>query len=86
MPPDIVRVIAAWSPGDRERLTRSLAPLLALPDGPRVVRCVLHLGNGDVDRVAHYVAAALGDPRDVIWWAEYDGGDVRRRDFSQPLG
>jgi hypothetical protein len=38
---------------------------------PRVQRAILMLAEGDLDRLRHYVQAATGDWRDVLWWAEY---------------
>jgi hypothetical protein len=51
--------------------------------GPRVVRCVIYLANGDLQQLKHYVEQALIDPRDVMYSAEYDpGSDARLRDFN----
>lgn len=54
--------------------------------GPRVVRCVVHLSAGDLEQLKHYAEQALQDPRDVMWWAEYDGdSNTQVRNFNDPL-
>jgi len=53
--------------------------------GARVVRCMVHLAAGKTESLAHYIKAALGDPRDVIWWAEYDRDGKRMYDFNEPF-
>jgi len=83
-PADIAAAIARRFPADDALVRTVLAPVLALTDGARVVRCVLHLAT-DLDRIADLATAAATDPRDVIWWAEYDGGERRLRDFSQGI-
>jgi hypothetical protein len=57
----------------------------AVPELARVARCVVFLAGGDPAKLAHFVAAARLDYRDVIWWAEYDGGETRLRNFTHPL-
>jgi hypothetical protein len=82
LPDDVERALARF--GDRRDEARALLESVANTiEGARVVRCVLHLGE-DLDKLAHYAAAARVDYRDVIWWAEYDGGEQRLRDFSKP--
>ncbi len=44
----------------------------------RVQLAILHLSNGDLDKVRHDVAVAKLDYRDVLYWAEYP----RERDFD----
>ncbi len=36
----------------------------------RVLRAVLTLSEGDLDRLRHYAEVADTDPRDVLYWAE----------------
>lgn len=86
LPDDLQRGLAKFA--DRERARTLLEPLLALPEGPRIARCVWWLAGRDDDaleRLAHYATAARVDYRDVIWWAEYDGGETQLRDFTNPL-
>ena len=52
----------------------------------RVLRCILHLSQGDPVKLKHYTDVAQTDWRDVIYWAEYDEQDQRIRDFDQPFG
>lgn len=55
----------------------------------RLVRCILHLAEGDLESLKHFIAAAKDDPRDVIFWAEYENREskdpVMVRDFSEPF-
>lgn len=71
LPQDIVDRLAAQFPADGG--SAALSHLNSIPQvTPRVARCVVHLANGDLDRLAHFAEAARLDPRDVIFWAEYE--------------
>jgi hypothetical protein len=48
---------------------------------PRIARCVVHLADGDLEKLIHFVECARQDWRDVIWWTEYAGGERQVRDF-----
>lgn len=87
LPDDIEQVVARQlSVADGLRVRATLRALLEWEHGcERVVRCVVHLGEGDVAKIEHYAHAARADPRDVIWWAEYDGGEQLVRDFTRPM-
>ena len=55
---------------------------------PRVIRCILFLADGSLDKLKKMIAAAHQDPRDVMLWAEYEGTGgpfhpKRIRDFSK---
>jgi hypothetical protein len=50
--------------------------------GNRLLRCVVHLAEGKMENMQHYLKAALADWRDVIYWAEYDRNDKRIHDFN----
>lgn len=41
------------------------------PGLARVHLAILKLAGTDLDKVEEYVEAANGDPRDVLYWAEY---------------
>ena len=50
----------------------------------RIVRSVLFLADGDLEKYEHYETAARTDFRDVLWQAEYDEPNgERKRDFSR---
>lgn len=56
----------------------------------RVIRCIIFLAEQDVEKLRKYLNAALADPRDVMYWAEYINHDqidktTRVRDFSKPF-
>ncbi len=38
----------------------------------RIIRCIIHLASGDVNKMEQLFQVALKDWRDVILWAEYD--------------
>jgi hypothetical protein len=52
------------------------------PERSRVMRCIVHLSNGSLEALQGHLRSALGDYRDVIYWAEYDREDRRIHDFS----
>ncbi len=54
----------------------------------RIIRCILFLSAGDIEKLKKNVKAATADPRDVMYWAEYIHHDqphqtTRVRDFSK---
>ncbi|NKI30428.1 hypothetical protein [Croceivirga thetidis] len=59
-------------------------------DSDRVTRCVIHLSNGDLESLEHYLELGKTDPRDVMLWAEYEktnGWNPKRvRDFDKTFG
>jgi hypothetical protein len=78
--------------GDQTAAARPILVRLAqahVPELDRVLRCVLYLAEGKVERLAQMADAARSDYRDVIWWAEYTGhasGRTRQvRDFTKPF-
>jgi len=50
----------------------------------RIVRCIIHLAEGDLHRLRQVVVAAVSDWRDVIVAAEYESGTRVVNDFAQP--
>lgn len=88
LPPDIAARLAAQFPADGGAV--ALGHLIAIPQvTPRVARCVVHLANGDLDQLRDYAEVAKLDPRDVIFWAEYEDHDADRprlvRDMEKPF-
>jgi len=65
-------------------VSRSLASYPG-PERNRVVRCIIHLANGDPQRISHLVGVAAQDYRDIIYWAEYDKEDDKILDFGNPF-
>ncbi|MDY6994679.1 MAG: hypothetical protein SVR94_19005 [Pseudomonadota bacterium] len=54
----------------------------------RVIRCIIFLANGDLDKLRKYIDNALFDTRDVMFWAEYEkpfkiSKHKRVRDFNK---
>ncbi|HEY3801266.1 MAG TPA: hypothetical protein VGL61_01615 [Kofleriaceae bacterium] len=81
LPPDVERALLAYPEAARSELAR----LEDVPELARVARCVLYLAGGDPEKLVQLVVAARTDYRDVIWWAEYDGGETCLRSFMGPL-
>jgi hypothetical protein len=42
----------------------------------RVQLAILKLSAGQIDQLRHYTQAAKTDYRDVLYWAEYNGGQA----------
>lgn len=61
-----------------------LAPILEGKEPWRVVRAVIFLSEGDVEKLRHNVHQAVMDYRDVLYWSEYDS-EKRIRDFNRPF-
>lgn len=68
-----------------ERFIESYRKLAGAHPGDRVIRCIVHLAEGNREHITHYIRTALGDPRDVMFWAEYDKDEKRVRDFNMPF-
>ena len=98
IPSDILqRIIDDF--GD-ERASDILSDLTTrIPDGlangtrPRHLRCIIHLANGDLEKLNDYIEVCLRDTRDVMFAAEYRqtgpgfGTKLERiHDFSRPFG
>lgn len=54
----------------------------------RVIRCIIFLSEKSIDKLKSYIEAAILDPRDVMFWAEYTdheefGSEKRVRDFNK---
>ena len=81
---DISRAIERQHAQDLLAARRIIAEIQHL--GPRVVRCVLYLADGDLQKLEHFTDQALQDPRDVMYWAEYDrDSNDQVRDFNEPF-
>jgi hypothetical protein len=55
----------------------------------RIIRCIIYLSKGDLDKLKHNIEIAISDPRDVMLYAEYENLDdkdfkyKRVRDFNK---
>jgi hypothetical protein len=48
----------------------------------RIIRCILYLAEKNIEKLKEHIEAAIGDPRDVMYWAEYinrDGFESAKR-------
>lgn len=53
----------------------------------RIIRCIIFLSKGNLTQLDKYINAAVFDPRDVMFWAEYENHNdfektKRLRDFN----
>lgn len=73
---------------DVMRAKQALEPVLTIETAisiPRIVRSVLYLSECDYDSLVVYAKQAVDDPRNILWWAEYDNRNTRKRDFNNSL-
>ncbi len=56
----------------------------------RILRCIIYLADKNFEALKKYIDNAIGDPRDVMYWAEYvnrekgfQGDPKRVRDFNK---
>jgi hypothetical protein len=87
LPADITDRLRSDFPDDDEYdLALSVLSDLAEEFDARIVRCVVHLTSGDLDRLSDADKRARDDSRGVVASAEYDGaGGEQLRDFSKPF-
>jgi hypothetical protein len=79
---DISRVIERQYSRDLLSARRIIANIEHL--GPRVVRCVIHLADANLEQLEHYTQEAQADPRVVMYRAEYGpDSDEQLRDFNK---
>lgn len=81
--PDIIKHIESVYRNPTE--VSAIVSAVAAPEAERVIRCILHLSEGDRDSLMAYVKMADQDYRDVIWNAEYDNRNIRKYNFTRPL-
>ena len=49
----------------------------------RILRAIVFLAKGDIDRLKQVIELSRTDYRDVLWQAEYHFGEDRRYDFNR---
>ena len=60
-------------------------------DSDRIIRCIIFLSNNGLESFKSYLESAKTDPRDLMWWAEYErptnATDKTQRiyDFNKPF-
>jgi len=74
-------VDALFGEADRPAVLRHLQRYYGIA-AARVHLSILVLSAGVVDEVAAYVQDANQDPRDVLFWSEYDGMPDRADEFA----
>jgi hypothetical protein len=73
--------------GAQYGLAKNILLGLTDPQDPtqRVIRCVLVLGGGSLDKLKEVAAFAKDDFRDVIMGAEYDKAGNRIANYNNPF-
>jgi len=98
IPTDIyLRIENDFGPAAAKSVYQQL--LTDVPEGlsngtrPRQLRCIIHLANGDLEKLVYYTQICLKDTRDVMFAAEYRqtgpgfGTKLERiHDFNLPFG
>jgi hypothetical protein len=88
-PRDIAAKLASDFPVELPAAVLALLDEYRHHEKERVIRCILHLAEGRIERLRDLVESANLDYRDVVLWAEYDRGEgrnhKRRHDFSRPF-
>lgn len=94
LPSDIGAKIRMDYPHDHEEVIRTMESFIREHDylsDERIVRCIIHLTKQENMSIPDVLEAVSGDPRDAMFWAEYEGrqsGETPRhvRDFNKPFG
>ncbi len=85
LPHDILdRITGEFSEFESRRVIKLLSAYYG-PERDRVVRCILHLSEGSIERISLNTGTANIDYRDIIYFAEYDGDDRQLHDFRKPF-
>jgi hypothetical protein len=88
MKTDIQKKIAQDFGGDAPAalsLLQAFCEGIDQPAGDRLLRAMVFLARGRLEKLEQAVGLARIDDRDVLWQAEYDGGMERCFDFSRPF-
>lgn len=87
---DILTYLERHFPAGQQKEVIELLHQAVLHDGtvpaPRIIRCAVYAGRGDLDKLKYYLDLIAIDFRDVIVAGEYeleDGDLVRVRDLSK---
>ena len=83
LPEDIIRKSASLFQPELFDTVISLLKTYRGNEPHRVLRCILHRSDGDLDFLQANLEIAQQDYRDIIWYAEYDADDVRVNDFNK---
>lgn len=88
---DIVEEMKVRFDSDFSEANRMLNEYLSKFDylnSDRIIRCVIFLSDNGIESFKSFLESAKGDPRDVMWWAEYENRESletnkRVRDFDK---
>jgi hypothetical protein len=91
LPKDIVEEMKIRFDSDYDTANKILTEYLTKYDylnSERIIRCVIFLANNEIESFKSFLESAKGDPRDVMWWAEYENresldNNKKVRDFSK---
>lgn len=87
LPLDIkTRIENDFAHSDERNLVLKILSELQIEERERVIRCILFVANGDIDKLGKMEVLAKTDYRDVIMAGEYEKiTDKRLRDFNEPF-
>ncbi|MFC5044667.1 hypothetical protein ACFSTE_22565 [Aquimarina hainanensis] len=91
LPKDIVKEIKVRFNSDFDSAKKILNEYLTnyeYLNSDRIIRCVIFLADNGIESFKSFLESAKGDPRDVMWWAEYENrkasdNNKRVRDFNK---
>ncbi|QKX07476.1 hypothetical protein HN014_22000 [Aquimarina sp. TRL1] len=91
LPKDIVKEMKVRFNSDFDSAKKILNEYLTnyeYLNSDRIIRCVIFLADNGIESFKSFLESAKGDPRDVMWWAEYENrkasdNNKRVRDFNK---
>ena len=86
MKKDITQKIKVDFPASATEVIAILESLESMNRGPisdRIYRAIIHLTNGDQERLNQVIELAFKDHRDLLWQAEYKDPEIRKYDFNK---
>jgi hypothetical protein len=91
LPKDIINEMQTRFDSDFNSSNKILSEYLNEYDylnSDRIIRCVIFLADNGIESFKLFLESAKSDPRDVMWWAEYENRESlddnkRIRDFNK---
>lgn len=75
LPKDIINEMKIRFESDFNSANKILSEYLNKYDylnSDRIIRCVIFLADNGIESFKSFLESAKGDPRDVLYWAEYE--------------
>ncbi|MFI1742857.1 hypothetical protein [Thalassobellus sediminis] len=91
LPKDIINQMKIRFESDFNSANKILSEYLNKYDylnSDRIIRCVIFLADNGIESFKSFLESAKGDPRDVMYWAEYENresldNNKRVRNFNK---